>query len=138
MRILKVTQSYHPYLDKGGLAAKVPALARHLARRGHKVTVVTTHYEDPLRTAVCMVEGVEGLYLRYVARYHDLTLNPGVIQFCRRRLHEFDLVHMYGLYDLLGPAVAHFCRRRDIPYVIEPMGMFRPIDRNLGLKRLWH
>jgi len=138
MRLLKVTQVYHPYLDKGGPAVKVPALARHLAQRGHQVTVLTAHYADPSRTATCTVDGVEVLYLSYVARYHDLTLNPSTVRFCRQRLDEFDLVHIYGLYDLLGPVVASFCRRRGIPYVIEPMGMVQPIDRNLRLKRLWH
>jgi glycosyltransferase involved in cell wall biosynthesis len=39
---------------------------------------------------------------------------------------------------LLGPAVSRFCRRQLIPYVIEPMGMHRPIVRNLELKRLYH
>ena len=52
-------------------------------------------------------------------------------------LADFDLVHFYGLYDLLGPSVGKFCRKLRIPYVIEPMGMFRPIDRSFRKKRLW-
>ena len=40
-------------------------------------------------------------------------------------------MHFYGLYDLLGPVVSYFCRRQGIPYVIEPMGMYRPIDRSI-------
>jgi glycosyltransferase involved in cell wall biosynthesis len=61
-----------------------------------------------------------------------------VVAFCRASISQFDLVHLYGLYDLLGPAVSFFCRRRRIPYVIEPMGMYRPIDRSFRMKRLWH
>jgi len=41
MRILKVSQTYYPYLNEGGRPVKVRALAEHLARRGHAVTVVT-------------------------------------------------------------------------------------------------
>jgi glycosyltransferase involved in cell wall biosynthesis len=52
-------------------------------------------------------------------------------------LADFDLVHFYGLYDLLGPSVGKFCRKLQLPYVIEPMGMFRPIDRSFRKKRLW-
>ena len=52
-------------------------------------------------------------------------------------LADFDLVHFYGLYDLLGPSVGQFCRKNKLPYVIEPMGMFRPIDRSFRKKRLW-
>jgi glycosyltransferase involved in cell wall biosynthesis len=47
-------------------------------------------------------------------------------------------VHFYGLYDLLGPAVSLYCRRQSVPYVIEPMGMYRPIDRGFRRKVLWH
>jgi glycosyltransferase involved in cell wall biosynthesis len=61
-----------------------------------------------------------------------------VIGFCGTSLRHFDLVHFYGLYDLLGPAVSYFCRRQGIPYVIEPMGMYRPIDRSFRMKRVWH
>jgi len=41
MRILKVTQAYEPFLDKGGPAIKAPAIAKRLARQGHSVTVLT-------------------------------------------------------------------------------------------------
>jgi glycosyltransferase involved in cell wall biosynthesis len=46
-------------------------------------------------------------------------------------------VHLYGLYDLLGPAASYYCRRQAVPYVIEPMGMYPPIVRNLRLKRMY-
>jgi glycosyltransferase involved in cell wall biosynthesis len=83
-------------------------------------------------------EGVEAIYLSTLCHYRALTLNPHVIAFARHSLRRFELVHFYGLYDLLGPAVSYFCRRQGIPYVIEPMGMYRPIDRSFQLKRLWH
>jgi len=41
MRILKVTQSYYPFLDKGGPTVKVRALARGMAAAGHQVTVLS-------------------------------------------------------------------------------------------------
>jgi len=47
-------------------------------------------------------------------------------------------VHIFGLYDLLGPAVAAACRKRNLAYVLEPIGMFVPIVRNLWLKRMYH
>jgi glycosyltransferase involved in cell wall biosynthesis len=54
-----------------------------------------------------------------------------------RKLLKFDIVHIYGTYDLIGPCVARICRERNIPYVLEPMGMFRPMVRNLALKWLY-
>ncbi len=150
MRILKVSQTYDPFLAEGGRPAKVKAIATRLARRGHRVTILTVDLGfDPNSWRAGTVEqtrwgwraegdGVEAFYLPIRARYRLLTLNPGVRSFCRQQLETFDVVHVYGLYDLLGPAVASFCRRCNLPYVVEPMGMFRPIARSLWLKRLYH
>ena len=150
MRILKVVQAYYPFQDKGGPIVKVRALARALTRRGHDVSVLTADlglasYDDvDLRIERCRFgwranhDSIEIIYLPTAARYRAITVNPRVLEFCRSALRTFDLVHFYGLYDLLGPAVSFFCRRHRIPYVIEPMGMNRPIDRNIQMKRLWH
>ncbi len=78
------------------------------------------------------------VYLRTLARHRTLTLNPGVVMFSLRYLRRYHIVHIYGLYDLLGPVVAWFCRRWRIPYVVEPMGMYRPIVRSLRKKRAYH
>lgn len=150
MRILKVVQAYYPFHEKGGPVVKVRALAQGLARRGHRVTVLTAdlglaaHGGLALSPERCKwgwrlsEDGVETFYLPTVARYRALTLNPRVLGFCRAGLAGFDVVHFYGLYDFFGPAVSYSCRRRRIPYVVEPMGMYRPIDRNFRLKALWH
>ena len=52
-------------------------------------------------------------------------------------MRDFDLVHIHGLYDLIGPAVGHYCLRAGVPYVLEPLGMSRPYDRSFLLKRAW-
>jgi len=67
-----------------------------------------------------------------------VSWNPAVKRYCRARVGQFDVAHIFGLYDLLGPAVAAACRNRAIPYVVEPIGMFHPIVRNLWLKRIYH
>jgi glycosyltransferase involved in cell wall biosynthesis len=84
------------------------------------------------------VKGVRSIYLPTWLRYHATTWNPAIARYCRARLAEFDVVHIFGLYDLLGPAVASECRKQKIPYVVEPIGMFVPIVRNIFLKRVYH
>ncbi len=150
MRVLKTVQSYYPFQDRGGPVFKVRALARNLARRGHRISVLTAdlglsgHSWDNLRIEHCEwglraeEDGVEAIYLPTFGRYRALTFNPGLLKFCGKSLDQYDLVHFYGLYDLLGPAVSYFCRRHGVPYVIEPMGMYRPIDRSFRLKHFWH
>lgn len=138
MRILHVTQTYHPFLERGGPTVKVRSIAEGLTRRGHRNMVLTSWYGRPFRSRRLDVNGVEVVYLRPRGTYRALTLNSGLLKFCRSELSGSDMIHIYGLYDLLGPVVAHYASRRGIPYVIEPLGMTRPIDRSFALKRVWH
>ncbi len=149
MRILNVTQTYAPFLEFGGPPEKVRALSEELARRGHEVTVLTSDWGVEERNADGDLErspfgwrtrknGVQAIYLPAWLRYRALSWNPAAGRFCRARLNQFDVVHIFGLYDLLGPRVATICRQLNKPYVVEPMGMYVPIVRSFALKRLYH
>jgi glycosyltransferase involved in cell wall biosynthesis len=152
MRILSVTETYAPFLEFGGPPVKVRALAEGLAGHGNEVTVLTADWGLEARMSPEEASGAErspfgwrrvengftAIYLPTWLRYRSLSWNPAVKRFCRARLQNFDLAHIYGLYDFLGPAVADACVKRKIPYVLEPIGMFVPIVRNLRLKRIYH
>src|SRR6266404_2509251 len=153
MRILNVTETYAPFLEFGGPPVKVRALSEGLARRGHTVGVLTADWgfekrmqSEAAKTAAerspfgwrSNENGVQAIYLPTWFQYRTLSWNPAVKRYCRARLQNFDVVHIFGLYDLLGPAVAGACRVRKIPYVLEPIGMFVPIVRNFLLKAFYH
>ena len=153
MRILNVTQSYAPFYEFGGPPVKVEALSSGLAQRGHAVTVLTADWGLQSRQPSAKdgaaakrspygwsreTNGVESVYLPTWLHFRATTWNPAVTRFCRAKLPEIDVTHIFGLYDLLGPAVASECRARKIPYVVEPIGMFVPIVRNIFLKRIYH
>ena len=157
MRILNVTETYAPFLEFGGPPVKVRALAQGLARRGHAVNVLTAdwglekrlrhHSESDLQTLGWdrspfgwrhAEDGVQSIYLPSWFRYRALSWNPAVNRYCRARLQNFDVVHIFGIYDLLGFAVAAAARSRHLPYVVEPIGMFVPIVRNVWLKGMYH
>src|SRR5690349_12992356 len=152
MRILNVTETYAPFLEFGGPPVKVRALAEGLARKRHQVTVLTADWglekratdigekNDAGRTPFGWrrrENNVETIYLPTWLHYRQVSWNPAVSRYCRAQLENFDVAHMFGLYDLLGPAVAAACRKRAIPYVVEPIGMFIPIVRNMWLKRIY-
>jgi glycosyltransferase involved in cell wall biosynthesis len=153
MRILNVSETYAPFLEFGGPPVKVHALSEQLARRGHQVSVLTADWgiakRLPRLASTVRAEHspfgwrlsdatVQATYLPTWLRYHAVSWNPAVRRYCRARLGNFDVVHIFGLYDLLGPAVAAACRSRGLPYVVEPIGMFLPIIRNIWLKRMYH
>ena len=153
MRILNVTQSYAPFFEFGGPPVKVRALAEGLARRGHQVSVLTTdwgleqRFEKTPKEAPASegpygrareIGGVAVVYLAKWLHYRAASWNPGLRKYLRAELKNFDVAHIFGLYDLLGPGTAAECRKHGIPYVIEPIGMYLPIVRNLWLKRIYH
>ena len=153
MRILNVTETYAPFLEFGGPPVKVRALSEGLAGRGHQVTVLTADWglEKRLQTPEEKIaaerspfgwrrneNGVQAIYIPTWLRYRRVSWNPAIKRYCRARLQNFDLVHIFGLYDLLGPPVAAASRKRGLPYVLEPIGMFVPIVRSLWLKRMYH
>jgi len=153
MRILKVTQSYAPFFEFGGPTVKVRALAEGLAGRGHEVTVLTADWGLDERLTELpgagkaevspfgrrrRANGVTAEYLANWAHVRALSWNPALGRYLGARLKDFQVVHIYGLYDFLGPSVAEECRKRGIPYVVEPIGMYVPIVRNIWLKRLYH
>jgi glycosyltransferase involved in cell wall biosynthesis len=153
MRILNVTQSYAPFFEFGGPPAKVRALAEGMARQGHEITVLTADWglDRRLQTAPNepaaehspfgrrrTANRVTVVYLANWLHYRAASWNPALGRYLRARLSEFDVVHIFGLYDLLGPRVAAECRKGNIPYIVEPIGMFVPIVRNLRMKRMYH
>ncbi|HKI12761.1 MAG TPA: glycosyltransferase [Candidatus Acidoferrum sp.] len=153
MRILNVTQSYAPFFEFGGPPVKVRALSEGLAARGHVVTVLTADWgldrrlqqlpnephaeHDPVGRER-KIAGVTAIYLGNWLHYRTASWNPALPRFLRAQLQEFEVVHIFGLYDMLGPRVAAACREKKIPYVVEPIGMFVPRVRNLWLKRVYH
>jgi glycosyltransferase involved in cell wall biosynthesis len=153
MRILNVTQSYAPFFELGGPPEKVRALSEGLVQLGHEVTVLTADWglerraselpgEPPAENSPFgkkrEVRGVKAIYLANWFHYRAASWNPALTRYLRARLQNFDLLHIFGLYDLLGPPTAAAARNLKIPCVVEPIGMFVPIVRNLFLKRVYH
>ena len=153
MRILKTTQTFYPYVSKGGPPLKVRGLANGLVRRGLEVTVLTADLGEAegfsdIANGITRnqsewgwesrIDGVQTIYLSTLANYRATTINPWLASFCANRLKNYDVVHVYGLYDLIGATVAWFSRRLGIPYVLEPLGMFGPKIRSQHKKRLYN
>ena len=153
MRILSVTETYAPFLEFGGPPVKVRALAEGLAGHGNEVTVLTADWGLEARMSPEEASGAErspfgwrrvengftAIYLPTWLRYRSVSWNPAVTQFCRERLQDFDLAHIYGLYDFLGPAVVDACVKREDSLCL---GAHRDVCadrmRNLRLKRIYH
>src|SRR5262245_53514935 len=133
MRILFSVPAYWPAVAFGGPVWVVRDLSEGLAARGHTVGIVTTSLCDlesgrSLRARTEVVGGVTVRYLATPLRYRWMGVPiPG-------RLGRPDIVHVCGYRDPLGLGAMAWAKARRIPYVLEPMGMFRPRVRKERLK----
>jgi glycosyltransferase involved in cell wall biosynthesis len=136
MRLLFVTPYYFPELKFGGPPKRIHALSRGLTKLGHEVRVVTFNSENQRANEERSFNGVAVQYLPWVGK--SLRQIPLGLSTLQAEVERAEVVHCYGLYNLLCPAAAHFARRRARPYFLEPMGMYVPRVASVGWKKLYH
>lgn len=136
--MLFVSYTYPPFMETGGPPLKVSAMAEGLVERGWEVTVLTQNHARPSVRIEEVRNGVRVVYLRELFRYRFVPFPVGVGAFLRKHRANFDIIHIFGTYDVVSPRVARWAGLAGVPYFVEPMGMHRAIVRSRLKKRLYH
>lgn len=136
MRILFVTPYYVPALKFGGPPLKIHALAKGLRSRGHELQVITFDHDRKTSGAEKEIEGVAVQHLPWIGR--GLKQIPLRLSDLRYLIETAEIVHCYGLYNLICPIAAFVANRRRRPFVIEPLGMYPPRASSLSAKRIYN
>jgi glycosyltransferase involved in cell wall biosynthesis len=141
LRILFASPAYWPAHAFGGPVTVARELVSRLVAHGHDVDVLTTTLRDvgerpAARTTVEAVDGAKVTYLGAPLRYRWMGITPA-LPLALRRLERPDVAHVLGFRDPVTTGVAAWCRLRGVPYVFEPVGMFRPRLRKVLLKRVF-
>jgi glycosyltransferase involved in cell wall biosynthesis len=139
LRILFAAPAWWPAVAFGGPIPVARELSEGLASRGHHVEVVTSglvdlHRRAPARTRTENIDGVRVHYLATPLSYRWMGITP-TLPVVLERLERPDVVHVLGFRDVVSTVVAAWARARRMPYVFEPLGMFRPRLRKVALKR---
>jgi glycosyltransferase involved in cell wall biosynthesis len=139
LRILFAAPAWWPSRAFGGPIPVARELVRRLVERGHTVDVVTTTLLDlegrpTRRSAVAELDGATVRYLATPLRYRWMGITPG-LPVALARLSRPDVGHVFGFRDPVTTFAAAWLRIRRVPYVFEPLGMFRPRLRKVRLKR---
>lgn len=136
MRILQVTATYYPELQFGGAPHKIHPLSCGLAKRGHEVKVVTFYSAQPTARQSQVFDGIQVQYLPWIGQGSwQAPLDLGKLV---EAVQEADIVHCYGLYNLLCPAAAFWAHHVDRPFLLEPLGMYIARGRNVPAKVIYH
>ena len=130
MKVLHVIPSFAARY--GGPIVAVQGLTKELASQGHNVTVMTTNADGPgvldvpLGRAVDL-EGVDVWYFP-VERPRWYFFSAPLGRAVRRRVGDFDIVHIHSVYLWSTTIAAFWCRRRGVPYLIQPAGFLDPVS----------
>ncbi len=139
LHIVFAAPAYWPATAFGGPIPVLRGLARELSALGHRVDVVTTTLTNvrdrPVRrSSTAELDGATVRYLGTPLRYRWFGVTPS-LQGELTGLPKPDVVHVFGFRDYVSTVTARWCRRHRVPYVFEPLGMFRPKLRKVLLKR---
>ena len=140
MRILFAAPAWAPSRAFGGPVVAATELVRRLVAHGHEVEVLTTSLLDlqqrPAgRSATAILDGASVHYLGTPVRYRWMGITP-TLPLALARLQRPNVVHVFGFRDPVTTGTAAWARLKGVPYVFEPLGMFRPRLRKVPLKRL--
>jgi glycosyltransferase involved in cell wall biosynthesis len=136
MRVLHVTPHYFPELQFGGPPVKIHALNRGLAAMGIQTRVVTLDSRDPSRNTTEMLDGIPVRYLPWLGRTKWQV--PHRIRALKEIVAAADVIHCYGLYNLICPMAARLAHGLNRPLVIEPLGMYAPKTGHRLAKLMYH
>lgn len=107
-----------------------------MSARGYHVQVVTLNSEQRRANQLTSIEGIPVQYLSWAGAGHlQVPLNPGALADVIR---QAEIIHCYGLYNLLSPIAAFLSQQQNKPFLIEPMGMAVVRTGHRSLKRLYH
>lgn len=141
MRVLHVVLSLHP--DAGGPAKSVPALCHGLACSGVEVSLYATSAGPrPWDGLPASGEVERDGYLLHLfpTRWRGpVSLSRALVKAVRRHAHEYDLVHVHGVWNPTVTFSMRAARRRRTPYGLTPRGMLDPVvfSRHKVRKSLW-
>lgn len=145
MKILQVTNSFKYAWESGGVTRVAYDLSRQLVARGHKVTVFATEKGLPKdidikRNIPVEIGGIETYYFSNVSDYlaqRALSIPYRAPLVIRKRLQEFDIIHLHEPRRVIMPIIHHYAKKYDIPYVLQAHGSL-PVAKPLPwLKRIY-
>jgi glycosyltransferase involved in cell wall biosynthesis len=153
LRILHVAPYFEHAWAYGGIPRVVSAQAHALAAAGQQVTVATTDARDgKTRTSAAggeasrrlaprrerTADGIDVLVfpnLSNAAAYRWQFYTPrGFAGWLGAHARDFDVAHLHACHNLLTAGAAKHLHRAGVPYVVQPNGTARRIERRRAAK----
>jgi glycosyltransferase involved in cell wall biosynthesis len=131
VRVLHVSGCYLPATEWGGVVTAVAGMVRAESAAGVDCEIFSTTQRSsnalpPIEPGTRTLDGIPVSWFRSLAVAGRGFVAPGLPGALRRRVREFDLVHIHMLWTFAGIVAARACRGQGVPYVISPHGALDP------------
>ncbi|MEQ9552000.1 MAG: hormogonium polysaccharide biosynthesis glycosyltransferase HpsP [Coleofasciculus sp. G3-WIS-01] len=133
MRILQIVPSIS--LVYGGPSQMVLGLSKALANQGVDVTILTTDSngdfgQAPLDVPLDKPVPQDGYQVRYFrcSPFRRYKFSFLLLRWLWQHAGEFDVAHIHALFSPVSTAAATVARKRNLPYILRPLGTLDPAD----------
>ena len=133
MKILEVTNLFAPV--HGGAAEAPYQLCKHLAKRGHDVTLYTSDFKLS-QEYITPIPEVKVRAFKTWLNIANLHVTPGIIKI-RKEIKNFDVIHVHNYRTFQNIVICHYAKKYGVPYVLQSHGGVLPIVQKQGLKRIY-
>jgi len=146
MKILQVISTPPFAWETGGCARVAFGLSRGLARIGHEVKILTTDlYKSDARWSsngkLEIIDGVEILRFKDVnhtiAWKKKIYISPGIINYLRKNITQFDIVHLHDLISIQAIATSRYCEKFNKKYFLTTHGSIPWTQKNNLINRIY-
>lgn len=134
MKILEVTNLFAPV--HGGAAEAPYQLCKHLAKRGHEVTLYTSDFKLSQEYITPIPEVKVHAFKTWlnIANFH---VTPGIIKNATKEIKHFDVIHVHNYRTFQNIVICHYAKKYGVPYVLQSHGGVLPIVQRQGLKKIY-
>jgi glycosyltransferase involved in cell wall biosynthesis len=134
MKILHVIPYFNP--KRGGDVNVCYNLAKHLAKKGHEVTIYTTDYEYDEEFSKSLKDvKIVSFHCRFNLALFLYT--PKIKKTLKREIKNFDIVHLHGFRTYQNAIVSHFAKKHNVSCILQAHGDMPIILEKQKLKKLY-
>lgn len=133
MKILELFDFFSiPY--GGGSVDSLYRLSQTLVRRGHEVTIYTSDFKLD-QEYIASLQGVKVFPFHSWLNVLRMPLAPGLVTEVKKKLKEFDIVHLHQYRSFQNIVIHHYAEQYNIPYVLQAHGSLTTFFQKGWLKR---
>jgi glycosyltransferase involved in cell wall biosynthesis len=134
MKILQVLPFFTP--ARGGSATAPYNISKHLAKRGHEVTVFTTDFEFDEEYAKSL-DSVRVVPFHCITNVGLMLISPTMKRQLKKEIKDFDVIHMHNFRSYQNIIVHRYARKCGVPYVLQAHGSVLPFFQKQRLKKIF-